>query len=298
MDAKSPPSAHRKKARSAPLAKSIPRLRDIALSPRCFWKDDLQAYLIQKVRDRTYDSTNDRDLPSNEIDCLALNEIAVAEGQGFFLFLPNRSSWSHQTSEPKSRGPSLGSIKSSIPSLIFMRYTWSDQGRTKYFATPHRSRYLACDFQLNPPPMLTPLYCIQVVSGPRYPVFNTEHTSFIVIRANPLGFGSMADLAPIIGPPPRKRKGSGAEDRLGQVEGCWDGSTNAKYQRFAHANLTELYASIVRACHPAMNPSSMTSGDLTQLLPRPLHPDIGIALGQDPVLSSIPTRLGGRLTRA
>ncbi|KAJ5062907.1 hypothetical protein J3E74DRAFT_239996, partial [Bipolaris maydis] len=90
--------------------KSLPRLREIAPSAQHFWKDDLDEYLTQQVRDRTYDSTNDRNLPANEIDALALNEIAVARKEGFFFFLPSRSSWSRQTFNPPNRGPSPGDL--------------------------------------------------------------------------------------------------------------------------------------------------------------------------------------------
>lgn len=179
-----------------------------------------------------------------------------------------------------------------------MRYAWSERGQNKFFATPHRSRYLACDFQLNPPPTSTPLYCIQVVSGPRYPVYKTEHTSFIMIRSEPVCFASMDDLAPILGAPSRKRKGADAGDRLGQVEGCWKGSQNDKYQPYAYTNLHELYKAITSACHPSKFSSSMTSQDLLQLLPRPMHPELGLALGGDYFTVADRSRFGARLGRA
>jgi hypothetical protein len=179
-----------------------------------------------------------------------------------------------------------------------MRYAWSERGQTKFFATPHRSRYLACDFQLNPPPLPTPLYCIQVVSGPRYPVYKTDHTSFIIIRSDPVCFASMDDLAPILGAPSRKRKGPDAGDRLAQVEGCWKGSQNAKYQPYAYTDLRALYKAIAGACHPGECSSSMTSQDLLQLLPHPIHPELGLALGGDYFIVADRSRFGARLGRA
>ncbi|KAH7562747.1 hypothetical protein BM1_02267 [Bipolaris maydis] len=279
--------------------KSLPRLREIAPSAQHFWKDDLDEYLTQQVRDRTYDSTNDRNLPANEIDALALNEIAVARKEGFFFFLPSRSSWSRQTFNPPNRGPSPGDLSASIPSLVFMRYTWSTEGQTKFMTSPHRSRYLACDFQLNPPPAPTPLYCIQVVSGPRYPIFRTAHNSFIVIRSNPLYFGTISALAPIIGQPLRKRKGPDAEHRLAQVEGCWKqkGASDPRFREHSHENLRSLYDAVIRVCHPTDTESSMTSGKLWQLIPRPLQPELGLALGRNPEVVSTRSRFGGRLSR-
>jgi hypothetical protein len=86
-----------------PSLKSL-KLREIPLTTQ-FAKEQLDEYLTQQIHDKTYDGTNDRHLPPNELDALALNEIAVSRGQGYFFFLPSRNSWNHQTFEPKSRGP-------------------------------------------------------------------------------------------------------------------------------------------------------------------------------------------------
>lgn len=94
-----------KQGRPAPKLKAQLQLRDIPTSDRYFTAHSLGDYVSLQVRDKTYDGTNDRLLPSNEIDVLALNELAASEGQGFSMFLPSRHSWSRQTFEPRSRGP-------------------------------------------------------------------------------------------------------------------------------------------------------------------------------------------------
>lgn len=100
-----------RQGRPKPLPQALPKLREIPPAPAYFWKQPLHEYLNQEARDKTYDGTNSRKLPPNEIDALALNEVAAAKGQGFFLFLPSRNSWSHQTYEPKSRGPTLDNLR-------------------------------------------------------------------------------------------------------------------------------------------------------------------------------------------
>jgi len=109
--ATSPTNSTSREPRPKRQHKTVPRLRDITPSSRCFWKEDIREHLAQQIKDRTYDSTNERDLPANEIDALALNEIAVAHKDGFFFFLPSRTSWSRQTFEPSNRGPAPGSLR-------------------------------------------------------------------------------------------------------------------------------------------------------------------------------------------
>ncbi|CAO2652461.1 Nn.00g007440.m01.CDS01 [Neocucurbitaria sp. VM-36] len=286
----------RKRTRPKPLPKALPKLRDLPHSSCHFWKKQLNEYVAQQVRDRTYDGTNDRYLPPNEIDALALNEIAVSEGQGFFLFLPNRNSWNHQTYEPKSRGPRPQDLRSTVPSLVFMRYTWSKKGQENFLHSPHRLRYMACNFQINPPSAATPLYCIQVASGSRYQLYSTPHTSFIVLRSNPLYFGSVDEMEGIIGRPKRPPKGPDPSQRLGQVYGLWDKQPiDARLEPYSYKSLKGLYDVIINTCHPSASASSMTSAELWKLLPRPSSPEMGMTLGRGTM--PIRSRVGGRLRR-
>ena len=85
-DTENPPAS------KASRATTLPKLREIPISPRYFWLEELSDHIRQQVCDRTHDGANDRLLLPNEIDALALNEIAVVRGAGFFMFLLNRNS--------------------------------------------------------------------------------------------------------------------------------------------------------------------------------------------------------------
>jgi len=65
-------------------------LRNIPCSKRHFWKASSTSQLSQKVYDKDMNG-HKRALPGNEVFVMALNEIATDRGQGFFLYLPNRS---------------------------------------------------------------------------------------------------------------------------------------------------------------------------------------------------------------
>jgi hypothetical protein len=180
--------------------------------------------------------------------------------------------------------------------MVFMRYQWSDSSKARYLQSPHRLRYIACDFQLNPPPSQTPLYCFQIASDPRYPIYKTEHSSFIILRADPLYVGKVADLGAVIGSPTRRRRGPDAEKRLGQPSRVWNkDATNSELDQFKRTSLEELYRTIIDVCHPATTSASMTANELRQLIPRPLNPEIGLPLGEDNQL--VQSRSGGRLHR-
>jgi len=177
-----------------------------------------------------------------------------------------------------------------------MRYTWSSQGQEAFFQSPHRSRYVACDFLLNPPPDPTPLYCIQVASHARYPLYTTAHTSFVLLRSNPLYFCTVQDLERVIGRPKRLPKGTDSADRLAQVNGIWETpSTDPQLQADAHTDLQSLYNAIVTACAPSTASFSMTSGALLDLLPRASRPVTGTTLGRGTLAAR--SRIGGRLYR-
>jgi hypothetical protein len=58
------------------------KLRDLAPSNRCFWKDVYHDQKAMVVRDI-------RPLPSHEKAAMGMNEIAAEKRQGFFFHVPN-----------------------------------------------------------------------------------------------------------------------------------------------------------------------------------------------------------------
>lgn len=82
-------------------------LRGLQQSDRYFWKTSYSTQLDQTIFDKVSDGTS-RQIPPNEITVMALNEIAVQRGRGFFLHLKNRDGWKKHPSEelcPASRVP-------------------------------------------------------------------------------------------------------------------------------------------------------------------------------------------------
>ena len=78
-------------------------LRTLPESSRYFWKTSHSEQLSQTVYDKRSDG-NKRLLPANEVAVMALNEIAVTRGQGFFFYLKNRTCWRGAPQDcPRSR---------------------------------------------------------------------------------------------------------------------------------------------------------------------------------------------------
>ena len=78
-------------------------LRTLPESSRYFWKTSHSEQLSQTVHDKRSDG-NKRLLLANEVAVMALNEIAVTRGQGFFFYLKNRTCWRGEPQDcPRSR---------------------------------------------------------------------------------------------------------------------------------------------------------------------------------------------------
>lgn len=71
---------------------SEPSLRELSLSDFHFWRDSPSEQFSLTVTDQKSDG-NTRALPKNEIIAMALNEIAVRYGRGFFFHLLSRRGW-------------------------------------------------------------------------------------------------------------------------------------------------------------------------------------------------------------
>lgn len=89
-------------------------LRSLPASPRHFWRNSLEEQLSFTQYDLKAASNFKRSIPGNELLALALNEIAVSRGRGFFLHLLCRdawTSWPNEEMHPGSRVPPMpGSV--------------------------------------------------------------------------------------------------------------------------------------------------------------------------------------------
>lgn len=79
-------------------------LRHVETSARHFWKATSTLQLQQEPNDKDIWG-KDREMCGNEIITMALNEIAAHERFGFFMYIPNRSTWKCQD-EAKRLPPS------------------------------------------------------------------------------------------------------------------------------------------------------------------------------------------------
>jgi hypothetical protein len=166
-----------------------------------------------------------------------------------------------------------------------MPFVWTEQGCKGFFQSSHRTRYVASDFQLNPPPMQTPIYCFQVAANGRYPLYTTAHASYLILQATALYFGKLADLEAVIGRPPGgKARVKDSAVRLQTIPELWNKSQDLterveKLEKFKYTSLKAIYDAICDVCRVPVAASSFTAGDLWQIIPRPLHPEAGVALG-------------------
>jgi hypothetical protein len=176
----------------------------------------------------------------------------------------------------------------SFPALVFMKFAWSDRGRAEYDKASQRTRYMACDYLANRPPYYTPLTCFQVASHKKYPLYWTTHESYVIIKTKKCVYiMTSAQLRTIAGDwPPRKRNPSDA-DRTFQVNTfpkLWDDDPSSSvwvnFSPYRCTDLTELYLMIIRHCQSA----ALTSGDVYQMLPRPVNPQPRLPLGLVPAI--------------
>lgn len=280
-------------------------LRDLPISARYFWRDTVEEFVQQEVLDRFYDDANPRPLPANEVLVLALNEIAAERRYGFFFHLPNRMSWTRNNFNPKTRTPPkqgyvikapymllLTILRACFPSLVYMRFAWSEAGHAKFIKSSHRSRYLASDFLLNPPPSQTPTFCFQVAADARYPLYSTSsHASYVILQvASPAAFYllSARDSDALIGQwPLGKRTPAGADpaQRLNTAPWVWKPDSASKSTEaaildgFKHSNLRSLYDAIASACFQPSETPVLTAADISRMTPRPANPEMGMPLG-------------------
>ncbi|KEQ85229.1 hypothetical protein M438DRAFT_272025 [Aureobasidium pullulans EXF-150] len=85
-------------------------LRNLPISGRHFWKGTLAEQLSATQLDNRPTNKSKRSMPGNELTVMALNEVAISHGRGFFFHVLGRDSWTSWPTEdmhPKSRVPQL-----------------------------------------------------------------------------------------------------------------------------------------------------------------------------------------------
>ena len=168
-----------------------------------------------------------------------------------------------------------------------MNYVWSDTSRAAFLAESHRGRYLKCDFMTNPPQDTIPLYAIQYTSHSNQALYITPVDSLILTATKTCFYlVKCSELEKVGGRWPSKKrppKGPDPGQRLNTAPYLWDGKKDPQkaqaLQSYQRLGLEEVYRNVIVQCNPANLKSTFSAIELRGLIPRPLDPEIGFALG-------------------
>ena len=142
---------------------------------------------------------------------------------------------------------------------------------------------------MNPPPSDTLLYTIQYATQKTYPIYSMP-TESLVVLASPSAFylARSSTFEKNIGLWSKKAKPRSADlqFRLNPTPYIWDDPASTQAERlspFRVADMPALYDQIVDQCISSGGPtglaSTFTEDGFWQIIPRPLAPESGIALG-------------------
>lgn len=166
-----------------------------------------------------------------------------------------------------------------------MDFVWSVSGRDAFFADTHRARYLKSSAIINAPDASVPLYAIQLATSDRSLLYATDS---LVLFDTPSGYrlipNSQADT--IAG---RYNGRFGVHDQdialridTAKFTSFWKplvrDLTNGQIAKIPVTDVEGAYREVLRYTSDQL-PSSFTAGELRSLLPRPLAPEFGVALG-------------------
>ncbi|KAJ4345676.1 uncharacterized protein N0V89_011811 [Didymosphaeria variabile] len=272
-----------------------------------FVKSSYQSQVQQVVRDNAGDGTTTTGLRANEVTVMALNEIAVAHGRGFFWHFPNRDrlkndrdTTNHGKENKKTRKrmekeeePAVPqqvppdrmaeTTKPTFPTITYMDYRWSGEARERFRKTPHRARYLLCDGLLNPPAQgqsAHRVHCIQYASHALYQVFATGRPSLVVLQMDSAFYAmSTRDMEALCG---GRMRHNGMQ--FSQVSKLW-GVDEHNVEDFSCADVESLYARLIDLCERDRQSDPITVEELSRRIPRPRAPPkpaqlLGWAIGE------------------
>lgn len=169
-----------------------------------------------------------------------------------------------------------------------MRWVWSEPGRTRFFDTGHRSRYLLCDGWLGIPEDDTPLYGIQHIFHERATIVITRSPSTVLLStASKLYLASTLDLEGALGSRSSRSfnattPGGDPHRRIKSIASLWrlsSGTARHALEQFARPDIEAVYHRIVAACRDSNTQASISAHELRSQLPRPDAPTSGIGLG-------------------
>ncbi|KAK3075574.1 hypothetical protein LTR53_001012 [Teratosphaeriaceae sp. CCFEE 6253] len=271
-----------------------PSLRAVPASARFFWKHTTQEQLALEIED-TDAGGFARCLPKNELLCMALNEIAAEERQGFFLYLPSREHWktpSHDAVQPPSRrSPAPGAR---YPSIIYMNFTWTEAEQARFATESQRGRYLKCNAIINRPADYVPLFALQLIDHARAVAYFTPTPSLVIYQTSESYY--LASTTELLRPQVVGRwskswapQGPEPQARLNTAPFLWQASSNDAISRrtamrdLEHDTLEALYAEISHLCSfetSSSLESTFTAAQMVhEIVPRPTHPTVGVAVG-------------------
>jgi hypothetical protein len=168
-----------------------------------------------------------------------------------------------------------------------MNFIWSQETTANFLAESHRGRYLKCDFMVNPPIDMTPMYAIQYVSHSNQALYKTPIDSLILAATKSNFYLSKCSTFEEVGGrwPSWKRspKGPDPGKRLDTAPYLWDEKKDpekaAALQTDQMTSLEDVYTKVVDQCKPTNLSSTFSAIQLRGLIPRPVAPEIGLPLG-------------------
>ncbi|EME77083.1 uncharacterized protein MYCFIDRAFT_180416 [Pseudocercospora fijiensis CIRAD86] len=252
-----------------------PLLRDLPISDRYFWKDDLATQLSFSVSDRGFKSDR-KSVPDHE----------VSKARKYARRAVRLTSLELQMLMHASRRD--------FPTIIFTHFVPSNDDRQAFFRHSHRGRYLRSSALMNPPHASTSVFASKYISYEQYPLYITSAESLVVI-AGTKGFYTFtnAQAGRMFGKMKRVRGGPDPGSRLQTPSILWqkpsadaDVAKLASFEQHRRNSLEDVYEWILACCTtPSRTVQPSFSGrEFQSVLPRAPGP----SQGQQPLGTPLP----------